>query len=296
MERVRKPRFPALICAHRGDSFNAPENTLSAFDHAIKAGADLIECDVRRTSDEHVIVIHDAKVDRTTDGTGEVLDFDLESIKKLDAGSWFHPSFKDERLPTLDELLDLCRGKVVPMIEIKDKLAKAPRLGILVYESLKRFDMLSEAVVIIRDKARIAEFQELAPELAISMVTFTGYQVKAGAKLEGISGFDHYWKTLSPNLLAEVQAAELFITPWTVNRKVDLERCLNLQCECLLTDSTQLMMDVLERRAVERLKTQLPDAIEFGTDSADDLELEAVADEELELIKQQKLPRRPDPG
>jgi len=84
-----------------------PENTLAAFREAIRVGAHMIELDAYLTKDKHLVVIHDASVDRTTDGKGKVSDLTLAEIKALDAGSWKSPEFKGERIPTLDEALEI---------------------------------------------------------------------------------------------------------------------------------------------------------------------------------------------
>jgi glycerophosphoryl diester phosphodiesterase len=107
--------------AHRGASGLAPENTIAAIETAIDMGADMIALDVHVTKDGKVVVFHDLKVDRTTNGTGFVHDFTLEELKELDAGSWFDPKFAGERIPTLDEALSHINGRVKCIIELKTK-------------------------------------------------------------------------------------------------------------------------------------------------------------------------------
>ncbi|MCI4060259.1 glycerophosphodiester phosphodiesterase, partial [Bacillus cereus] len=83
----------------------APENTFAAFDLAAEKNADMIELDVQLTKDRQIVVIHDDRVDRTTNGSGFVKDFTLEELQKLDAGSWYGPAFQGERIPTLEAVL-----------------------------------------------------------------------------------------------------------------------------------------------------------------------------------------------
>lgn len=110
-----------LVIAHRGASGTAPENTLPAIDAALAAGADYIEIDVHLSLDRDVIVIHDATVDRTTDGKGRVNDLTSGYIRTLDAGSWFDEAFRGAVVPTLGEVLDLVDGKAKLLIEIKKR-------------------------------------------------------------------------------------------------------------------------------------------------------------------------------
>jgi len=108
-----------LIMAHRGFQSQFPENTMAAFSAAAQAGAQYIEMDVSFTQDCQVVVIHDNTVDRTTNGTGPVHGYLLKELKQLDAGSWFHPRFAQERVPTLGEVLDRFAGKICLNVEIK---------------------------------------------------------------------------------------------------------------------------------------------------------------------------------
>ena len=99
-----------LIIAHRGHVSAAPENTMSAFQGALAAGADGIELDVRLTRDRQLVVFHDRRLDRTSNGRGLVDHHSLADIRSLDVGSWFGDPFKGEAAPTLDQerLIDFC--------------------------------------------------------------------------------------------------------------------------------------------------------------------------------------------
>ena len=113
-----------LVIAHRGASRYEPENTLRAFDLAIRQGAQMIELDLHMTRDNKVVVIHDPTLDHTTDLKGSVSQRDLAEIKLADAG-------RGEQIPTLDETLDLTLGKVRLYLEIKDPNAAAETLRII---------------------------------------------------------------------------------------------------------------------------------------------------------------------
>ena len=108
-----------LIIAHRGASALAPENTLAAFSRAIKDGAHAIELDVRRAGTGEIVVIHDSHLRRTTDSRGTIETTSFAELKNLSAGSWFHPSFADERIPTLENVFEILHRRVGVNIEIK---------------------------------------------------------------------------------------------------------------------------------------------------------------------------------
>jgi glycerophosphoryl diester phosphodiesterase len=116
--------MPPLVIAHRGASIYEPENTLRAFDLAIRQGAQMIELDLHITLDHQVVVIHDPTLDHTTNLRGRVDQMMLDEIKRADAG-------KGERVPTLDETLDLTMGKVRLYLEIKDPYAAEETLRIV---------------------------------------------------------------------------------------------------------------------------------------------------------------------
>jgi len=109
-----------VVFAHRGASKFAPENTLASFQKAMDMGAQALELDVTLSRDGKVVVIHDDRVDRTSNGSGEVSDLLLADIQKLDAGSWFSPQFKDEKIPTLEEVFNLVKEKALINIELKN--------------------------------------------------------------------------------------------------------------------------------------------------------------------------------
>ena len=110
------------VCAHRGHSIAAPENTIPAFQAAVDVGATVLEIDVVLTRDEEIVLMHDEILDRTTNGKGRVADHDLAAIRKLDAGAWFGPEFAGTRVPTLAETIDFARDTSVGLlIEIKER-------------------------------------------------------------------------------------------------------------------------------------------------------------------------------
>jgi len=107
------------VCAHRGAMDTHPENTLSAFEEAIRLGAHMIEFDVRITKDMKLVIMHDATVDRTTDGTGRVSELTLKEIQMLDAGSWKSEVFAGEKVPTFKEALSAMPKNIWLNIHLK---------------------------------------------------------------------------------------------------------------------------------------------------------------------------------
>ncbi len=111
-----------ILAGHRGDKEFCPENTIPAFERAIKIGCNAIETDIHQTKDGYMIIMHDHDVDRTTDGTGRICDKTLEEIRALDAGIKFSENFKGTKVPLLDEFLDLVAPyeDILLNLELKD--------------------------------------------------------------------------------------------------------------------------------------------------------------------------------
>ena len=109
----------AQLCAHRGDSSAAPENTIAAIASAVAKGAQQIEFDVDMTSDGELVIMHDATIDRTTNGNGMVTKFTYAEIRELDAGSWFGSEFSGAQVPTLREVLEAIPAEVYCNVHLK---------------------------------------------------------------------------------------------------------------------------------------------------------------------------------
>ncbi|MFC4870992.1 glycerophosphodiester phosphodiesterase [Negadavirga shengliensis] len=137
------------LCAHRGAMTAFPENTIPALQEAVRLGAHMIEFDVQFSKDSALVIMHDASVDRTTDGIGKVADLTLEEIKRLDAGSWKEERFSGEKVPVLDEVLDIMPRNVWLNIHIKG----GKETGKKVAENILRTNRQHQAVLAVEREA-----------------------------------------------------------------------------------------------------------------------------------------------
>ncbi|MFN4179863.1 MAG: glycerophosphodiester phosphodiesterase, partial [Armatimonadota bacterium] len=158
-------RTRPMVIAHRGFSGRYPENTLRSFREALNLSVDAIELDVRRTKDGILIVIHDETVDRTTDGKGHVRDLTWSEIQKLDAGSWKGSEFAGERIPKLEEALELVSGQKVVFLEIKE-----PETTEQIVETLRQLDAFSWVKIGSFHPQAIATAKKLEPEISSSLI------------------------------------------------------------------------------------------------------------------------------
>lgn len=160
-----------LIIAHRGDSAHRPENTLVSFESALAVGADLIEFDIQRTRDGHVVVLHDGTLDRTTNGKGKVFEMTLAEVRAVSAGfpERFGTKYAEERIPTLAEALKLVRGRTRAMIEIKKESVAAEDsddgIEALAVSEVRRAKMTGDVAFISFDRRALARCRERGPEI-----------------------------------------------------------------------------------------------------------------------------------
>ena len=245
------------IIAHKGASGLAPENTMAAFKKAIELGVDQIELDVRHTADEEIVVFHDQRLDRIARDTlgnpvtGDVHDFTLEEIKQFDVGSWFDSQYKDERIPTLKEVLDFVDGRVTVLIEIKhmdhphyhdfaEKLVEVvlkEKNGedwiILQSYEPKYLDEVHELDPFIQTKALIVG-EDSAPLLAFYIET----RIHMGRAKESnrMKAINPQWETLSPRRIFQMHAKGYEVHAYPVNTREDMIKMLHAGVDGIITD------------------------------------------------------------
>ncbi len=135
------------LIAHRGASGHAPENTEAAFNLALEMGAKAVELDVHRTKDGELVVIHDEDLKRTGRRKGAIAKLTFKELLTADVGSWFSPKFKDQGIPTLEEVLDLCEGRAEVHVEIKQGSRLYPGIEETVVAMIRRREALRWTVV-----------------------------------------------------------------------------------------------------------------------------------------------------
>ena len=165
--------LPAVI-AHRGFSGIAPENTLPALQLAIDSGADMVEFDVRVTKDHQLVVIHDATVERTTNGTGAVSQYTFQELQTLDAGTWCGQAFSGTPVPSFKQVLQLCNGSVYMNIEIKTDEQSAPALDHLVNrvsEHVLGMNVSSSVVISSYNLYIVRRLREINPDVVTALLS-----------------------------------------------------------------------------------------------------------------------------
>jgi len=200
-----------LIGGHRGNPAEHPENTMRSFRSAIAAGCDLIECDVHLSSDGRLVVIHDHTLERTTNGKGLVRDHTAAELRKLDAG-------EGEKIPLLQEVVELALGKVGLVIEIKQVPPLYTGLEEKLLNMLRQLGAVSECAVVSFNHAAIHDLRKLEPALQLGILE--GARPMHPATLLREAGADVYsphWGATDPQVVKEVHDAGGAVAVWPVD-------------------------------------------------------------------------------
>lgn len=202
-----------FLWAHRGASAVAPENTMAAFRAAEEAGADGIELDVHLSSDGVPVVLHDATLERTSNGRGPVGSRSWAELSVLDAGSWFGPAFAGEGLPRLDEVLAWAGDRLALNLEIKESVAAAAVLALA-----QRFP-LARLLVSSFDHALLIKLRGSAPQLLLGFLTERGGWRPALAAAAGHAPacLHPRQERVTADLVRAAHAVGVRVYPWVVD-------------------------------------------------------------------------------
>lgn len=210
------------IIAHRGHNSTFPEQTMAAFNAAVDLGADMIETDIRTSRDGVAVLLHDRTVDRTTSGTGEISDLSWFEIEALDAGNWFAPAFRNERIPRLEALFELAeRRNIALCIEAKGELAgEAEAHALLAAREIARRGRLDVDAVASFDHAALRAAVQAVPGLRTAPDRLpergasSAKDLLAQAKAAGATIIQHHFADLTPAVVEEVQEAGVEVWAW----------------------------------------------------------------------------------
>ena len=144
LERIGRER---LIFGHRGVPRDAPENTIAGFKRAVELQLDGVELDVQKCRSGELVVFHDDEVDKLTDGSGAVVELSYDELRHLDAGVKFQGNFKGERIPSLEEVLDVLRGEMIINIELKTRSIRDDGLETHVFDLIERMALQSSVIL-----------------------------------------------------------------------------------------------------------------------------------------------------
>jgi glycerophosphoryl diester phosphodiesterase len=248
------PKRLPVVVAHRGASSIAPENTIASFEQAIADGADALELDVRLTSDEEVVVIHDDTVNRTTDGKGLVGNFALAEIRALSAGRWFHRRFAGERIPTFNEVLKLGGTALGINVELKSKPTRPSDNAIVdrCYELIRRHNAGSRVLVSSFHHEYLRYLRKLDGEIATGLLYHPArHRFRSPVTLGRALGTQYLVLSGASLRIAHVALAlkhGLRIGEYTINTPQRLKHALASGVQAIYTDRPRRIIALLSDR------------------------------------------------
>ncbi len=256
--RLRSVTGRVRTVGHRGALAVAPENTMAAFRAALAAGVDEVEFDVQLTRDGVPVVLHDATLDRTTDGHGPLRDRTWPEVERLDAGSWSSPEHARERVPSLDQLCAWIADKPLDLaLELKqpapgEGLPRDAQLAPTVLAVLRTHGLMERTVIHSFDHPSIARVLALEPTAATALL-YTGpifaEYLEGAITVAGIAGLHVRWLWVSRELCADAHARGLYVHAWGLPEpplQAELiHRLIGFGVDSLSANSPRALVDLL---------------------------------------------------
>ena len=230
--------------AHRGASVAAPENTMAAFRAAMEAGAPYIELDVQRTRDGQIVVLHDADLMRMGGDPRKIGELTVADLATIDIGRKYDPAFTGEHAPTLEEVIDLVRGRMKINIELKYNVPD-PGLAPAVVDLLRRKDFLDQVVITSLDYGALKQVESIEPSLKTGHIVTAavGNVVRTEADFLSLNSAQ-----ATGSLVRQAHRAGKEVHVWTVNKPEVMMRMIERGVDNIITDDPVLLVRVMKER------------------------------------------------
>ena len=233
------------IVAHRGAAGKAQENTLASIRQAIEDKADWIEIDVQETADGDIVVMHDSDFMKLAGNKLKILDATMPLLADIDIGSWYDPSFSQERVPTLKQVLDTTRGKAKLVIELK-YYGHDKNLEQRVVDIVEDAGMVGETAIMSLKYNAVKKMRALRPDWKIGLLSTTS--------IGDLSSLDADFLAVamgmaSAGFIRRTHEAGKQVFVWTVNDPVSMSRMISMGVDGIITDEPEMARHVLKERA-----------------------------------------------
>ena len=236
-----------LIGGHRGNPARFPENTLASFRSAIEAGVDIIECDVHLSADDQLLVIHDHTLQRTTNGRGRVRNHTLSQLRSLDAGD-------GERIPLLEEVVELARDRVGLAIELKLLPVRYPGIEALVVDLLRRAGTVEQTSVISFQHGAAKRVKQLEPGLQTGVLEAVRRRRPLTVlRRAGADVYSPHYRLMTPELVEAVHDAGGAVAVWTVDDEAAVEWCRRCGPDSVFTNAPEKVRPMLNSLSTSKV-------------------------------------------
>lgn len=243
------PTVAQEIVAHRGASFQAPENTLASVRLGYALGADAVEIDVHLSKDNRIMVIHDGSSKRTAGGVNySIKTTKADDLRKLDVGSWKGEEYKGEKIPYLEEVLAVVPEQRTLFIEVKS----GPEILPYLKEQMEESGILDQLLVISFNKEVVTQAKEMMPDIPIFWLlhnyhTYPLEEAIKTAQENRLDGLDVHYALITPSFMQKMQEAGLEVYAYTVNEPEEARRLRELKVKGITTDRPKWLKEQMSR-------------------------------------------------
>lgn len=237
-----------LNIAHRGFSGYYPENTMLAFKKAVEAGCDGIETDLHMTKDGVIVICHDEKIDRTTDGTGFIVNYTYEELRKFDAGIKYGKQFKGERIPTIDEFLNYVKDKnLLINFELKNNIVLYEELEKKVIEKVHKFSMKKNIILSSFNHYSMIRVKEIDRSIKTGLLyAATLYKVEEYAQIVGADALHPFYPAvMDKKIVEDIKKKGIIINAYTVDEEEDMKKLIELGIDGIITNYPDILKKII---------------------------------------------------
>ncbi|MFL0252241.1 glycerophosphodiester phosphodiesterase [Clostridium neuense] len=228
-----------LNIAHRGFSGAYPENTMLAFRKAVEIGADGIETDLQMTKDGVIVICHDEKLDRTTDGSGLIKEYTYDELLKFDAGIKYREAFKGERIPTIDEFFDYVKDKNIFInLELKNSIINYEGLEKRVIDKIYEYKLEKSVILSSFNHYSMVKVKEYDHNIKTGLLcAATLYNPGKYVKDAGADAYHPFFPSvMDKSIVAEIKSEGIMINTYTVNKIEYMDKLISLGIDGIITN------------------------------------------------------------
>jgi glycerophosphoryl diester phosphodiesterase len=237
-----------LVIAHRGFSAVAPENTMSAFRKAQETGADGIEIDVHFSRDGEIVVMHDERLNRTSNGNGLISDHTWEELQRIDAGSWFGEQYLGEKIPSFRQVCEFCAAWGGYLnVEIKTNRFTYPGIEKATLQLIQDYGISKKTFISSFNHETLKRFNDLGTDIGTAILySEVMYKPWDYVKTFGANAVHPMYRNITKEMVDASHAAGIEVRPWTPDEPADLQRIVDFGADAIITNRPDRLKDILQ--------------------------------------------------
>lgn len=239
----------SLNIAHRGFSGSYPENTMLAFRKAVEVGCDGIETDLHITKDGVIVICHDEAIDRTTDGSGFIKDYNYEELRSFDAGIKFSKEFEGERIPSLDEFLDYVKDKnLLINLELKNNIIDYYELEKKVIDKVYEYNLKKNIILSSFNHYSMVKAKKHDHHIKTGLLcTEALYKPYKYVNMTGADALHPFYKSvMNEKIVKKIHERKIMINAYTINKEEDMKRMIELNIDGIITNYPDKLKGLLQ--------------------------------------------------